>query len=88
MRLLLKWFGNQGLIYKATFGDTCFILPGFFSAILLAKHRRKEKRTWKYETTFYQHLEKLDPGTSKVYQEPAGQYGLRVKEIRYQWHAT
>lgn len=40
------------------------------------------------ETSFYQHLKKLDPGTSKVYQEPHQVNGLRVKEIRYQGHAT
>lgn len=31
------------------------------------------KGTWKHDTSFYQHLTKLDPGTFKVYQEPAGQ---------------
>lgn len=38
------------------------------------------KGTWKYETSFYQHLKKLDPRTSKVYQEPAGQWSASERD--------
>lgn len=38
------------------------------------------KGTRKYETSFYQHLKKLDPGTSKVYQEPAGQWSASERD--------
>lgn len=38
------------------------------------------KGTWKYETSFYQHLKKQDPGMSKVYQEPAGQWSASERD--------
>lgn len=38
------------------------------------------KGTWKYETSFYRHLKKLDPGMSKVYQEPAGQWSVSERD--------